>query len=263
MSLLSLMLIVPLQGSIEQVMNQSGIEWVKESTPNYTYMVKEEMKKSHGKVIEPSFDVKYAKNKLNSGINRIVTTIEPVGHEYKIITETWNDKNGSYLTWENAALGAAALGTIGVGVAGAYAYNEYNKLNSDIDKLGKDLKVANDDLFDYETDRQLNLIQKKSIGVIYDSFDYGNEVRKAQSMWLPSQAYVDQLKAKEQKLAVDMHNTKRMVDEIKNNQNYSKERDSQFKEKLAAKDKAREEQFAAELAVKNNKSEKIELAVVK
>ncbi len=244
MSLLSVMLIVSLQASIEQVMNQSSIEWVKESTPNYTYMVKEEMKKSHGKVIEPSFDVKYAKNKLNSGINRIVTTIEPMGHEYKIITETWNDRNGSYLTWENAMLGAAALATVG----GVYAYNQ---LNNDFDKLGQDLKVASDDLVHYENSRQLERAYIKGAGLGYKTISLGIDAARVQSQFWPSQATIDDLKARLGDLASDINEYTSIQSSVVKDPNFDKERFAEFQAKLSSKDKEQSERFRAEFAAKN------------
>ncbi len=251
MSLLSLMLMVSLQANIEDVMNR---EWVEETTPNHTYSVKEEIKKHHGKTIEPSVDIKYVKNKLNSGINRIVTIVEPMGHEVKTVTKTWTDKNGSYLTFENAVFGTAALAAVGVGVAGAYAYNEYNKLNNDFDKLGQDLKVASDDLMNYENNRQLDRAEQKGIDVGMSGMKLGMDAMQVNPFWY-SKATVDNLKARLGDLASDIHEYTSIKSSVANDPNFDKQRFAEFKANLNLKDKEQSERLRAEFARKNQERE--------
>jgi len=220
-SLLTMIFITSLQASNPQIVDSNEIEWVRESTPKYAYSIKEKIKKAHGKTVEPSIDIKYVKNKLNSGINRIKTVVEPVGNEIKIVTETWTDLNPSYLTWDNAMLAAAVIGIIG---AGAYAYNEFNNLN--------------EDLMNYENHRQikggeqtlLDIQTTKTILPLLRIFSTSNENIEIMS----------------QKLKEGDELVKHQMNAVTKNKNFNAERFKEFNEKLAEKDRLAKENYRAE-----------------
>jgi len=233
-SLLTMIFITSLQASNPQIVDSNEIEWVRESTPKYAYTIKEEIKKAHSKAVEPSINIKYVKNKFNSGINRIKTVVEHVGNEIKTVTETWTDLNPSYLTWDNAMLGAAVIGTIG---AGAYAYNQFNSLNKDNNALNADLNILKEDIMNYENRRQMELaaIKLKS----------ANTIQQIQAM--DNSLFSSKKSQKDMQKFIEMYDqANHQYDAVIKNEKFNAERFKEFNEKLAEKDRLAEENYRAE-----------------
>jgi len=240
MSLLTMIFITSLQASNSQIVDSNEIEWVRESTPKYAYTIKEEIKKAHGKTVEPSINIKYIKNKFNSGINRIKIVVEPVGNEIKTVTETWTDLNPSYLTWDNAMLGAAVIGTIG---AGAYAYNQFNNLNADNNALNADLKVLNEDLMNYENRRQMELAAIK--------LQSASSIQQIQGM--DNSFFSSKKSEKDMQKFIEMYDqAEHLINAVTTNEKFNEKRFKEFNEKLVEKDRLAEENYRAQREKSNS-----------